>query len=928
MSRSFYLHAGLLLSLFLITGVSSAKSRIVSTTKTVSPSDSPQGNVENIRAALESSKSELTVILTPGEYIIAGDSQITEDLYDPIFNLSGYENLTIEGYGAALHVQNWATVFSLAGSSNVEIRGLTIDWPDNLPYSFGTISADVTQPQPNGTEGYVDVDMLPSMTARDGLRAHSFLQYDSQKRRPAENGFDHYQSESVPSCQRRSSSVMRCFKEHGWSAEIGDEVIIRHRTYKANAFSITDSKTLTLRDLTVYSAPGMATFIRDVQDVVIDNFAVHVKGDRWMSTAADGIHLDSLRGDLHIQNVSLVGMGDDGLNIHTNYFKVLSKPNANSLELDRLPEGNAVPQEVVPNVGDVMQIGSAENPLIASATATVENISFSTGGFPIVTFRDPLPSWVTVGTKLLNLSAQPTTSLVENCRVERNRARGIIVAVDNATVRNCQFIGNSGPSIFLSADNDFFYEGKPAHNVTIEDNVMMHSNYGAARQPGMLTLRASVGEEIASADTFRNITIRNNTFIHDNETPSIWLSAAGDVHLTGNKTLPTLAPSLGLHPNNSCDITIDGQPWCARHSETFASPLPQAGWRYLWNATAPIGDVSGYTALQWNDNGQFDSDGQAGLPDSSEMGYGHIRYTGGHPGRSTGDGASADRYAIAAYSVPHDGEYEILRSHILPHNQACEGADGVELKVFVDEAERHHQHTPLGEIQHFDIVLGSLHAGQTVYVAVGPGVSDLCDSFEWDFTIGLSTRYGGYYSDDFGPNQPRFGWQYLWNATGDIGQSEQYATLYWNAARDFYDVGSTHNLEHLHLSQIGGHSGPTSSQGQSHSRGVIAAYTIANQNHYIISDSFILPDATCGDGNHVRLYVNDTLITTINAPNGQRTSFDTALGLLDAGDVVYVAVDSKADDRCDYFNWDFAVELIVDFDIFRHQLYLPAITTE
>jgi hypothetical protein len=35
----------------------------------------------------------------------------------------------------------------------------------------------------------------------------------------------------------------------------------------------------------------------------------------------------------------------------------------------------------------------------------------------------------------------------------------------------------------------------------------------------------------------------------------------------------------------------------------------------------------------------------------------------------------------------------------------------------------------------FDIAVGSLNSGDTIYVALGPNGKDGCDSFAWDFTI-------------------------------------------------------------------------------------------------------------------------------------------------------------------------------------------------
>src|SRR5438552_15742082 len=96
-----------------------------------------------------------------------------------------------------------------------------------------------------------------------------------------------------------------------------------------------------------------------------------------------------------------------------------------------------------------------------------------------------------------------------------------------------------------------------------------------------------------------------------------------------------------------------------------------------------------------------------GGSDGSHNPDGFLRLTanGGHPGRAANQipGNSYARFAIAAYTVPQSGIFQVLQSYL----QASAGGDGIELRVainskgpiidaMVSSAGRFNFHTDLG----------------------------------------------------------------------------------------------------------------------------------------------------------------------------------------------------------------------------------------
>ena len=172
----------------------------------------------------------------------------------------------------------------------------------------------------------------------------------------------------------------------------------------------------------------------------------------------------------------------------------------------------------------------------------------------------------------------------------------------------------------------------------------------------------------------------------------------------------------------------------ADYGDDFAGPSPAAGWSYLWNENGPIGNAANYTPMLWA-NGAYDSDGVPGVPDnSSNLRWGHLNAGGGHTGPAQGQGQATSRFVIAAYTVGVPGTYEIINSNYVDGNGGC--GDGAEVRVYVNNSLALTASFPNGGSTPFNTNLGTLQAGDVIYVCAGPGNSnDFCDGFTWDYSI-------------------------------------------------------------------------------------------------------------------------------------------------------------------------------------------------
>lgn len=194
------------------------------------------------------------------------------------------------------------------------------------------------------------------------------------------------------------------------------------------------------------------------------------------------------------------------------------------------------------------------------------------------------------------------------------------------------------------------------------------------------------------------------------------------------------------------------------------------------------------------------------------------------------------------------------------------------------------------------------------------------------------TLEAGDYRDDFQGTSFPAGWQYLWNQPSgwdDDGSSgtgssnpitsgfDSFLPLQWNSTQWTADGDSTGGNNQPsgfgHLRSDGGHpalgSGQTGSVGNSQDRYMIAAYTVTQGGEYQLSNAFIDQIETTGDVN-ARVFVNSggNEIGSEVVSSGPLVNMNRPLGILAAGDTVYVAAGPNGNAGSDNFHWDFTVQ--------------------
>lgn len=176
------------------------------------------------------------------------------------------------------------------------------------------------------------------------------------------------------------------------------------------------------------------------------------------------------------------------------------------------------------------------------------------------------------------------------------------------------------------------------------------------------------------------------------------------------------------------------------------APAPATGWRYLWNPTDLVGNPEAYSDMLWSTRGVYAPNGSLAIPAPLPARSLQLSSFGGHPGPDLAvcvDGIQ--RGPIVAYSVPMSGDYMIEEGWCTRVADARrDGYDNAIDLVIHDQAGREllTKTVDAASTVSFELELGAMEAGETVYLAVLPKHSSRYDNFQWDFSIVRRTPAG------------------------------------------------------------------------------------------------------------------------------------------------------------------------------------------
>jgi len=292
---------------------------------------------------------------------------------------------------------------------------------------------------------------------------------------------------------------------------VGDILILREADRPDPAVWVSESKSITVSNVTVHSGLGMGFIAQRSQDVHLDHFSVALAdgSPRYITTNADGAHFSQCRGNITVENGLFENMLDDGINVHGVYLRVV-KLTAPDTVLAEFGHSQAFGFSFA-DAGDHIQFDNPKT-LLDYATGVVKSVNAPDPHHVQLVFQSAVPAQIKPGDALDDVDWWPTV-IYRNNTVRHNRARGsVLKSPRSILVEGNTYDHLSGTAILLADDASNWYESTPASNMIIRNNTItdpMISSYGSAP---IFTKFAIDPTQEGDRYNSHNILIEGNTF--------------------------------------------------------------------------------------------------------------------------------------------------------------------------------------------------------------------------------------------------------------------------------------------------------------------------------------------------------------------------------------------------------------------------------
>lgn len=443
-----------------------------------------------------------------GKFLFVSNN--SEGLKRFAFDLTGMKNIEIDGQGSEFIFHGFICPFLLDNSSNIKIRNFSVDYSRTF-HSEGRIiatykdSIDITFSQAFPyrviknklifqDENYIEYPWA------------NLLEYDTQKKETAFMA-DDFWCGSNPVVKELSPGSVRLFL-NGIKGTVGNTFVFGAGHRITSAFTIYKSSGIDISNVNIYHCGGMGVIAQLSRNITLDNVKVIPSpgSERVLSVSADAAHFVNCGGKITMVNCLFENQNDDATNIHGMYAHI-----------DKITSPTEVVVKYIYGF-DFLSTGNNVELVDPSSYITYDENSITSvrrlnNQYSRITFKKPMISATKVGDAIASTTEYPEV-LIKNCKIGKNRARGILLGSRGKIVIENNTFHTPGTAILLEGDARTGAEQAGVRDLTIRNNTFDNCNFS----PGpwgtaAIQVWAGISENKRETSRYnRNILIENNLF--------------------------------------------------------------------------------------------------------------------------------------------------------------------------------------------------------------------------------------------------------------------------------------------------------------------------------------------------------------------------------------------------------------------------------
>ncbi|WP_299668266.1 right-handed parallel beta-helix repeat-containing protein [uncultured Polaribacter sp.] len=513
------------------------------------------------------------------------------------FPIENFKNLTIDGQGSTFIFHGVIIPFFIENSSNINIKNLSIDWSepfhseglivasdeknktfdmkisDEYPYEIRnnqiyfikeyyehTLGQSILYDPSRkavayNTESYTNITTTKKNNVHNGLENLQYKYINDERSLVSKN----LKKESNLKVVQLKPGLVRIYGHKKLMPPVGMILTMKgDQAYNrvAPAFRIKHTKGFKGTNVTIHHAGGMGLIAENSSDLILDNFNVTPSKGRMVSTTADATHFVGCSGKVVLKNSTFENQLDDATNVHGTYQKIvdiLSDTQIGVRMMHYQQKGFVIGQ---PN--ETLGFVRLEKSFHSYEKGTIKKVEYINNRYQIITFNEKLPSNLKTGDLIENLDGYPDL-LVKNCKIQNNRARGLLISNPINTVIEDNYFSTEMEAILIPVESGHWFESGNATNVIIRNNIFQDSQHSGFNRPVIRFATDDNNENIA----FKNIEISKNTFNQFDNLILLITNTDGLIFkentITNSGTFPQLFPeNPAIKIKSSKNIVFEG----------------------------------------------------------------------------------------------------------------------------------------------------------------------------------------------------------------------------------------------------------------------------------------------------------------------------------------------------------------------------------
>ncbi|MDQ0964875.1 hypothetical protein QFZ20_000278 [Flavobacterium sp. W4I14] len=429
-----------------------------------------------------------------------------------VFDLSGIENLEINGQGSEFILAGFVSPFLLQDSKNISFKNFSIDYVRTFHSEAKILSVDKSGMTVQFTKKFpyrLDHQSLIFTDSTGVVYPWSdLLEFDPKKKETAFMANDLWVGSNVPVKAIRPGTVKLLLPEIIGTP--GNVMVFASAFRLVPAFNISNSANISFNGIDIFHCGGMGIVAQNSRDLFLDHVRVTPSpgSGRIVSITADATHFSNCSGKIVIENCLFENQKDDATNIHGIYSKITKIISPSEIEVELIHKHQFGFDYLKPELK--VEFADAAS-IVTYANNSVKSTERINKEFTRVVFNAPISPNTKLGDVIASSEDYPEV-LIRKCMIRGNRARGILLNSRGKTVVENNTFHVPGAAILFEGDASFWYEQSGVNGVMIRNNTFDNCNYGVWGN-ACIQVGSGIMKNVRPQSRYhKNISIVDNTF--------------------------------------------------------------------------------------------------------------------------------------------------------------------------------------------------------------------------------------------------------------------------------------------------------------------------------------------------------------------------------------------------------------------------------